>query len=174
MQENTKKQIYTIALMGILVAMEILLARLFSIRTPIVTIGFGFIPVSLAAMLFGPVRGGIVAALGDFLGALLFPIGAYFPGFTLTAFITGMIFGLFLRERPLRLGRVILAVLLVNLVCSLTLDTLWLYMITEKGVLALLPARLIKCAVMIPVHTLVIQLVSRNVGTALRSRLHLA
>lgn len=163
--KTPKIQGTTLVLMGLLTAMEILLSRLFAIRTPIVTIGLGFIPITVAAMLFGPVKGGTVAALADFIGAVLFPIGAYFPGFTLTAFLTGVIYGLFLRERPLRLRSVILGVLLVNLVCSLMIDTYWLYLITGKGIIALLPARLGKCALLVPVQITVIQTLSRFLGT---------
>lgn len=174
MKDTTKQQLTATVMMGLLVAMEIILSRLLAIRTPIVTIGLGFIPVSIAAILFGPLRGGIVGAAGDFIGALLFPIGAYFPGFTVTAFCIGFIFGLFLRERPLRFHRVLIAVLLVNLICSLTIDTYWLYLITGKGVLALLPARLAKCAFMIPVQVLGMGTISRYLGGKVLLRFRLA
>ena len=86
-----KYNIKRIATLGLLIAMEVVLSRFLSIATPILKISLAFIPVVAAAILYGPVWAGSVAALGDLLGALLFPIGVYFPGFTVTAFISGMV-----------------------------------------------------------------------------------
>jgi len=167
MNKTVRTQIYITVAMGLLIAIEIVFTRFLAIRTPIVTIGLGFIPVSLAAMLYGPVRGGLVAALGDFIGAILFPIGPYFPGFTLTAFLTGMVYGLFLHKKACKLWNIAGAVLLINVVLNLTMDTYWLYLITGKGMLALLPARLLKCALMAPVQVAGVQLISRTIGNRL-------
>ena len=75
----------SVAILGILVAAEIIFAR-FSIHTWNLKIGFSFVPIVIAAVLYGPIAGGMVAAIGDVISAFLFPVGAYFPGFTLTAF----------------------------------------------------------------------------------------
>ena len=173
-KSKTREQIHALVLMALLVAVEVVLTRFLSIRTPIVTIGFGFIPVCLAAMMFGPVRAGIVGAMSDFLGAMLFPIGAYFPGFTVTALLAGMVYGFFFRSRPLKLIHIVLAVVLVQVVLNLGLSTFWLHMITGKGVLALLPARLIKCAFMIPVEIVALQIINKSVGAKLASSVRLA
>ena len=89
----------TFVLMGLLISMEIILTRFFSVQTPILRIGFGFIPVVLASIMFGPVLGGITAAFSDILGMMLFPQGVYFPGFTLSAFLAGLIYGLLLYKK---------------------------------------------------------------------------
>ena len=68
-----------------LIAIEIVLSRFCSIATPIVKIGFGFVPIAVCGMLYGPVWAGVAGGAADLLGAVLFPIGAYFPGFTLSA-----------------------------------------------------------------------------------------
>ena len=94
MKKITTKKLVTLAL---LTALEIVFSRFLSINAWNLKIGFNFLPIALAALLFGPLAGGLVGALGDFIGAILFPIGAYFPGFTFTAFLTGCCFGLFLR-----------------------------------------------------------------------------
>ncbi len=85
-----------ITYIAVLTAMEVVLSRFLSINAWNLKIGFNFVPIVIAAMLMGPVAAGITAALGDFAGAMLFPIGAYFPGFTATAFLSGIVFGLFL------------------------------------------------------------------------------
>ena len=119
---HTKMSVKSISIIGILVAMEIILAR-FSIHTWNLKIGFSFIPVVVAAIFYGPVTAGLVGAIGDIMGYILFPVGAYFPGFTLTAFVTGMIFGFFLRKSQSVLN-VVLAVLCVQIFVSQFMTTL--------------------------------------------------
>ena len=89
----------TLTGLALLTAVEVVLSRFLSISTWNIKIGFSFIPIVVAAILYGPIEAGVVGALSDFLGAILFPIGAYFPGFTLTAFLTGCVYGLFLHRR---------------------------------------------------------------------------
>ena len=89
---------HSIALMGLLLAAEIVLSRFCSIATWNIKIGFTFIPLVLSAGLFGPIGAGVLAALADFLGAILFPIGPYFPGFAFTQFCVGVVFGLLLQK----------------------------------------------------------------------------
>ena len=71
-----------LVILGVLVAMEVVLSRFVSISTWNMKIGFAFIPVAAAAILLGPVEAAVCGGLADFLGATLFPIGTYFPGFT--------------------------------------------------------------------------------------------
>jgi len=140
-----------------LVATEIILSRFIGISTPIVRISFGFVPVALIAILHGPVYAGIGSALADFLGSILFPTGAYFPGFTLVSGLVGICYGLFLYQKPRNIWRVLLCVSIVCLPLQLGLNTLWLMMITGKGYLALLPTRAVKSLAMIPVQVVVIR-----------------
>ena len=90
----------TICVMALLAALEIVLNRLCSINTQAVKIGFSFLPISLCAMLYGPLAAGITYGLSDFLGAVLFPIGPYHVGFTLGAVMMGLVYGLFLYRDP--------------------------------------------------------------------------
>ncbi len=49
---------------AMLVAMEIVLNRFVSIKTPFLKIGLSFVPVVMGAMLYGPVGGAEWAAWG--------------------------------------------------------------------------------------------------------------
>lgn len=145
---------------GLLLAATIVLSRFLSIRTPITTIGLSFVPATLAGMLLGPWWSIFVSGLADLIGALLFPSGAFFPGYTLTALITGFIYGIFLANSYKKtakqvLVRAIFAHLLVVTVCSMGLNTLWTWYLTKKAVLAIVPTRAINAAVMLPVRVLI-------------------
>ncbi|MGI6722480.1 MAG: folate family ECF transporter S component [Anaerovoracaceae bacterium] len=149
--------------MAFLVALEIILTRFLSINTPILRIGFGFLPVAINAMLYGPLWAGACYAVGDILGMLLFPTGAYFPGFTATAFLTGLAFGLLLYKHPISWPRSLAAAAVVVLLLNLCLDTFWLSILMGDGVWALIPTRLIKAAVMLPIETALITFVGKQV-----------
>jgi ECF transporter S component (folate family) len=151
--------VQTIIIIGFLIALEIILTRFLSVNTPIVRIGFGFIPVAIIAVLFGPIWAGVAYAIGDIIGALLFPTGAFFPGFTLTALLTGLTFGIFLYGKKVTWKTTLPASLIVCILLNLCLDTFWLYILMNNGIWALLPARLIKCGVMIVLQVIVLPVI---------------
>ena len=148
---------------SLLIAIEVILTRFCSIQTPIVRIGFGFLPIAIIAIMYGPLSGGIAYAVGDLLGMMLFPSGSYFPGFTLTAFLTGIVYGVFLYNKPITWPRIVGAVLTVCLVLNLGLDTYWLSILMGKGYVALLPTRIMKAALMVPIQTLITGIIWKKV-----------
>lgn len=155
----------SLVLLSLFIALQIILTRFCSIQTPIVRIDLNFLAVSMCAILFGPLWGGIAAALADFIGVMLFPAaGAYFPGFTITTFFIGAVYGIFLYQHEISYKRIACAVVIISVFLSLGLDTLWLTMLTGKGFIALLPARLIKCVVMIPTQILLIRWFWQAIG----------
>lgn len=149
-----------IAYLGVLTAAEIVLNRFLSINAWNIKIGFSFVPVVIAAILFGPVPAGLVAAMGDFLGAVLFPIGPYFPGFTLTAFLTGLVFGLFLHEKRTP-AKVLAAVAINQLILSLLLNSFWISILYGSPFVPLLSTRIIQCAILAPVQFVLIMALGR-------------
>ena len=160
MKNSNVKKLVEISL---LIALEVILTRFCSIYTGILRIGFGFLPVAIIAMMYGPISAGVAYAIGDILGMMIFPSGSYFPGFTLTAFLTGVIYGVVLYKHPKTWGRIILATCLVCLGMNLCLDTAWFHILMGQGYLALLPQRIFKAVVMIPIQTVLIGLVWKNI-----------
>lgn len=149
-----------IILSGLLIASSIVLNRFLSIRTPISTIGFSFIPGILAAMLMGPAWSMLVAGLADLLGALMFPSGAYFFGYTFSSLLGGLIYGLFLRKtRKLKFGqflwRLVVSCILVSFICNMCLNTLWIYVTTKRAVAVFGTTRVITQLVMLPIKIVV-------------------
>ena len=97
-QKIATKQLIVLSL---LIAINVLLSRVLAINGTLVKIGLGFAATAAAAILYGPLWAAVEAGAADTLGALLFPTGPYNPCFTLTALVTGAIFGLWLRgEKP--------------------------------------------------------------------------
>ena len=91
------RQTRTITTAGLLLAIQMVLSSYGVIEvTDSLKISLAHLSIAPTAILFGPVVAGIQGALSDFLGYLLRPDGPYFPGFTFTAVVSGVIFGLFL------------------------------------------------------------------------------
>lgn len=154
-----KNKLRDLIVMGLLVAIEVILSRFLSVNAWNMKIGFNFIPVVVAAVLYGALPAGIVAAMGDFIGAILFPIGAYFPGFTFTAFLTGLVFGAFLHKSQ-KLERVLASVLINQLILGLWLNSFWISTLYGTEYLPLLLTRIPQCVVLCVVQTLGIRLIA--------------
>ena len=155
---NTKKLIT----LSVLVAMDVVLTRFLSINAWNTRIGFGFVPMVIAAMMYGPLSAGIVAALADFIGAILFPTGPYFPGFTFSVYLMGIVFGLFLyKDRSF--WRVVVSVLITQFVISLFLTTYWISFLYGANYKALLATRVVQSAIISAAQIIVIPLMAQLV-----------
>ena len=135
MQKNKGTfRVETITYTALLVALQVVLGNILQIPLMEKQYNFGFLPIAVAGALLGAPAAMIVGGLGDFLGAHLFPQGAYFPGFTLTNVLVGLVCGLVLYHRKPSIVRVIIAVVL-SLVCiNWPLNSFWLSMLyTSKG-----------------------------------------
>ena len=144
-----------IALMGILMAMQLILTRFLVIQTPFVRVSFLFIPTTVMAMVFGPLLTGVGSMLSDFVGISLFPVGGgYFPGFSVSAFLTGAIYSWFFHKKEFTWQRVVLANLLVMIFIDMVLNTYWLYLIIGPAVIAQIPIRIGKSLILFPIQVL--------------------
>lgn len=153
------ENVRTIALCGLFAALAFILES-FSIQvTSYIKIGFSGIPNEMVDFLFGPVVGCIFAAAMDVFKWMVHPTGAYFFGYTLNAFLAGLIYGSFLYKKPIRIWRILVAKLLVAMIINVGLGTLWNSMLYGNGFWAILPARFTKNLVMWPVNSMVLYLI---------------
>ena len=157
-----KGQTKKLAVSALLLAADVILTRILAFNTPLMKIGLGFAATALCAMLYGPWWAAGVAALGDLLGSLLFPTGAYFPGFTLTAACTGAIFGLCLYRRASDWRFPILAAVLNCVLISYLANSAMIAFITGTPYTALLGVRAVQLTVMLPLQSLVLLWLTRS------------
>lgn len=157
--------------LSLLTAISIVLTRVFGIVLPLggalaLRLGFGEIPIMLAGVLFGPIPGAVTGAAADLVGFLINPHGGpYFPGFTITAALTGLIAGIMAkRMRRYNWREMGLMVLVNDLISNVTLNTIWLVIMYELDVRVILPARLLARLVTIPIYTVVLVLIARIHG----------
>ena len=154
---GTKKLVYC----ALLTALGVVLGGMLSIPAmPLgsytLKIGFGVLPVIIAAVLYGPVYGGVVGGLTDLIQALIFPKGPYMPWFTVIGALFGVIPGLFFSKgQPVTWRRLFAAIFTGQTICSVVLNTLllmWLY----GSPYHIVYARIINQAIMIPLYTVMV------------------
>ena len=120
MKTKKKLPLRAMVICAMLTAVAVVLDRF----VPVV---FTFVPVLVAAILYGPAGGAVVWGLADLIGAILFPRGVYFPGFTITSALKGALFGWFLtRDGAKFFPHAVIPTAVNNFVIGLLIDTLWI------------------------------------------------
>lgn len=145
-----------ILLCALFIASCVVLERILAIRTTIITIGFSFVPIILGAIILGPKYSTFIATISDIIGALLFPTGSYFFGFTITAFFTGLTYGLLLYRKEFKIDksfiiRLIISTIIVTGILNGVLNTIWIIIINQGASRIVVPIRIIKQLIMAPV-----------------------
>lgn len=156
-----KLSVGLLARLALLVALDVILTRVLTVlNSAYLKVGVGFLPVALAGMLYGPVCGLVCGALGDAIGALLFPVGDFFIGFTITAGLSGACFGLLLHKNA---GcKNVLAVILTNCVgVSLCANTFLLVWWFNVSLAAVLPSRLVQAGITACAYCLLLPLLKK-------------
>ncbi|MCI8561604.1 MAG: folate family ECF transporter S component [Dorea sp.] len=155
------RDLRTLAVASMLLAIAVVLGFYTLQLTDYIKIGFAYIVNEMTGMLFGPAVGGIMGGLADLLKYLVNPTGPFFPGFTISGICGGIIYGLVLYKKPLTVKRVILANLLVTVSVNIFLNTYWLTLLYGDAFLVLLPARILKQAVMMPIEVVLFYTVAK-------------
>ncbi|MCR5746544.1 MAG: folate family ECF transporter S component [Lachnospiraceae bacterium] len=129
-----------------------------------------FLPIAVEGMLFGPLYGGIAGALSDILCYIVRPTGPFFPGFTISAAIQGMIYGLMLYKSS-SMPRIILAQVIDCIIVSLLLNPIWLMLLYGNAFIPMFIGRLPKVLIMFPINTVLLAAVIKPGRTLIRERL---
>lgn len=165
MKFNTKN----LLLLALFAAISIIFTRFLSFYLPIIAvnsvrISLGNIPIALAGLLMGPFAGAATGIVADVVGTTMFSPFGYFPGFTLSAALVGLIPGI-LRIYIKNLDRytnVLIIILITELVTSILLNTLWISVMTHVKYLLLLAPRAGITLVMSLLYSWVIYILHRR------------
>ncbi len=148
------KKIQTIALCGIMCALAVVINQLTTINIgQYIRISFSELPNRIVEFLFGPAIGCLFGAVLDIVKFVFKPTGPFFPGFTLTAALTGLIYGASLYRHKLTIKRVFVTELIVKVFIGIGLNSLWLNLLYGKALAAILPARALTQLIMLPIDT---------------------
>ena len=148
------KNIRVLAFAGMVTALAIILESF-----PIYLLGqslkiyFSFVVVSLGCACYGPLVGMGVGAVIDTLGFLLSSYGEpYFPGYLISAVLSGLIYGVMLYRQKPTLPRVIITRLIINYGSNVLLGSVWKAMLYGKGYLYYMTSGAVKNTIMLPIE----------------------
>lgn len=113
---------------SLLAAMSVVLGQYLAIKIGnSVRIGFGALPVAMAGMLYGPLAGIVVGAVGDIVGCMIFyGLGELVPLITLGMMAEGAIAGLIARK--MTPPRIVIGVMTGRIVGSALIKGLGLWL----------------------------------------------
>ena len=161
---HTLRRTQTLTTVGLFLAIQMVLSSYGTIQVnDSLKISLAHLALAPTAMLFGPVAAAIQGAMSDILAFLLKPTGPYFPGFTISAALGGVIYGLFLFESDRKLWQIVLARAVIMVLVNIMLNTLFLTMLYGPSQAALLPVRALKNAMQFPIDCLLLTAVCRTV-----------
>ena len=166
-QERGRNALYKMSVkkmtaLAMLVALNIIMAEVtkFPLIPKVLELSFGFVPVAMAGMLFGPVTAMLVSGVADVIGAVLAGV-EFFPGYTLSAVLSGLFYGLTLHKQNASVWRIALGQLLVSLIVYAGCNTLWAYMMGYGRSMQYVVTRFTVNAVSYPVYVFILYLMMR-------------
>ena len=155
------RNVRVLAFSGLVCAMAIVLESFpVYILGPSLKIYFSFVVVSLGCAYYGPVVGMIAGGIIDSVGFLLAGYGEpYFPGYLITAVLSGLIYGVLLYKRRPTLLRILIVRLIINYGSNVLLGSVWKSMLYGKGYYYYFNTGLVKNTTLLPVEVVLTLLV---------------
>lgn len=160
------KKVKSLAMAAMLLAIACVIGFFAIQLTESIKISFAFLVDELTGAMFGPVVGAVEGGLADLLKFFIHPTGPYFPGFTISEIVTGLLYGILLYRKPITLKRVILANTTVMLLVNVLMNTAWLQMMYGNAFLVMLPARLLKELIILPINIALFYALHKLLGKA--------
>lgn len=154
------KNVRMLTLAGIITAASIVLESF-----PIYLLGtslkiyFSFLVISLGCYVYGPAVGILVGFANDTLGFLISSFGEpYFPGYLITAMLSGLIYGTLLYRQRITVLRLVVVRLIINYGSNVLLGSVWKAMLYGKGYYYYFTTGLVKNTTMLPIEVLLMVL----------------
>ena len=154
------KNLRMLTLAGIITAASIVLESF-----PIYLLGtslkiyFSFLVISLGCYVYGPAVGILVGFANDTLGFLISSFGEpYFPGYLITAMLSGLIYGTLLYRQRITVLRLVVVRLVINYGSNVLLGSVWKAMLYGKGYYYYFTTGLVKNTTMLPIEVLLMVL----------------
>ena len=154
------KNVRMLTLAGIITAASIVLESF-----PIYLLGtslkiyFSFLVISLGCYVYGPAVGILVGFANDTLGFLISSFGEpYFPGYLITAMLSGLLYGTLLYRQRITVLRLVVVRLVINYGSNVLLGSVWKAMLYGKGYYYYFTTGLVKNTTMLPIEVLLMVL----------------
>lgn len=147
---SPKMNIYSISLLGILMALSVVLNNVSTIRlTRDLRFSLAFVGTVIIAYYFGPLWTSGINGILNLLIFFIFSNGdQFFIGFTFSAILSGFIYGICFYPHKISMWRSIVAVLLVTVIVNFFLNSLWSSILYHKPLWLVFTQRGLKQVIM--------------------------
>ncbi|MDR1354103.1 MAG: folate family ECF transporter S component [Oscillospiraceae bacterium] len=166
---DRKNMVRWISLAGLMIAMGVVVGCLSFFPMISKKISFGFLVSGAAGYILGPAAA-VCGALVDIIGCWLHPKGPYFWGFTVTAALGNLIYGVGFHSKKVSFLRCLVVCLVVIVFCNLCLNTLWILHISHAQPKVLLLQRLLWSAVDLVLHPTLLTVVLKKLEELQKAR----
>lgn len=166
------RNLKSIVVSGMLTALMVILVFFKITFGDIIYITFGFLAVGLIGYLYGPVLAAVCGGIGDIIVALIRPTGPYFVGFTISAMLGGLIYGLLFYKKSISFLRILLAMLLVGVFVNILWNSFCLTLLYGYGFFGLLPIRVLKNIASIPINACIFYFFIKSLQKSLLDKLN--
>ena len=150
------KSLHTVILCGLMGALGIILKMLASIPFGPFTITYAWIPNRIIDFMFGPAVGAVYGGVMDVIKFIMKPTGTFNLGYTAVAVLAGLTFGTILYKKPVSFMRIVFAQSLVKIFINAGLSTYLMAFERGEAFMALMPVRLVKNLIMIPLDSILL------------------
>ena len=164
------KNIRVLAACALLIALTIAITTLYIPLPNNLHVFFDYSPKALCAMVCGPVAALGVGFVMDILGFLARPMGAFFPGYTVTTMVAMLIYALGFYGQKFTVPRIAITKLAVNVICNIGLNSLWNSILMGKAFVVFLAGSATKNLLLWPIEVLVMVIVFRLVAPVLEKQ----
>lgn len=158
------KNVKTLTTAGMFIALSVIFGFLNLPITQFVEIRFGSLMLAVSGMLLGPGISAVVGILSDLIAFMVKPTGPFFPGFTISAAISGAIFGFLLYKKEITVWRIFFAECVHTVVVGFILNSLWLSILYGNAFLAVVSSRAVKEIIMLPINTILLTVIIKSIS----------
>ena len=159
---NVRQATINMAILAILTALVVVISMFCTIKTEFIKISLTFIPVVIAAKLYGAPGGAAVAGLGDIVGWIIRPLGPLYLPITITGILVGVMYGLVLKKSD-KFHRVLISVLIAQLGFATFVTPIWLNDLYGTPYFTLLQTRIPQILIMIAIELIVIPIMLKAI-----------
>ncbi len=159
-----------LAIIAAMVAMKTVLS-FFSIPiSESLRITLGWLLTSIEGAVLGPGAAAVSGAVTDIVSFMVKPTGPFFIGYTLSAMLGPLVYGLYFYRQKITLPRIILAKATVNYVVNVLIGSIWSAVLYSKGYIFYFMRSIVKNTTMLPIEIALIWLMFKAVGPYLERR----
>ena len=164
------RQTKYLAIMATMIALKAVLTNFSIPLSETLRINFGYMVTSVEAAVVGPVAGMISGAVSNTVNFMIRPSGTFFVGYTISAMLGELFYGLFFYRRRITLPSIIAAKASVNYLINVLLGSLWSSMLYSKGYIYYAGKSVIKNTIMLPIEITLLFLIFKMVLPFLQRR----